>query len=137
MQYLLSLLKSRTNLSNNPATVIAQIVSALKTMSQNLNYGDQVLHILNADPIWAEFRDQNHDLFITDSQKRLCIQGKVLILIFFKFNLIFSVTFHYRSFKSRRWLFDSSTQSKNRSANVSSTYRPQWSSDRIPNWINY
>lgn len=83
------MLKSRTNLSNNPATVIAQIVSALKTMSQNLNYGDQVLHILNADPIWAEFRDQNHDLFITDSQKRLCIQGKVFNFDFFKFNLIF------------------------------------------------
>jgi DnaJ family protein C protein 13 len=70
IQYLLNLLKSRANLTNNPATVIAQIVSALKTMAQNLNYGDQVLHILNSDPIWAEFKDQNHDLFIMDTHKR-------------------------------------------------------------------
>lgn len=76
IQYLLGLLKSRANLSNNPATVIAQIVSALKTMAQNLNYGDQVLHILNGDPIWAEFKDQNHDLFIMDTQKRGMIAGK-------------------------------------------------------------
>lgn len=76
IQYLLGLLKSRANLSNNPATVIAQIVSALKTMAQNLNYGDQVLHILNSDPIWAEFKDQNHDLFIMDTHKRGMIAGE-------------------------------------------------------------
>lgn len=78
IQYLLGLLKSRANLSNNPATVIAQIVSALKTMAQNLNYGAQVLHILNGDPIWAEFKDQNHDLFIMETQKRGMIAGKHL-----------------------------------------------------------
>lgn len=75
VQYLLGLLKSRTNLSGSTATVIAQIVSTLKTMAQNLNYGDQVLHILNSDPIWAEFKDQNHDLFIMDTQKMGMIAG--------------------------------------------------------------
>lgn len=44
-------------------------------MAQNLNYGDQVLHILNSDPIWAEFKDQNHDLFIMDTQKMGMIAG--------------------------------------------------------------
>lgn len=76
IQYLLSLLKSRGSLTNNPATVIAQIVSALKTMALNLNYGDQVLHALNSDPIWAEFKDQNHDLFIMDTKKRGMITGE-------------------------------------------------------------
>jgi hypothetical protein len=76
IQFLLGLLKSRTNLTNNPATVIAQIVSALKTLAQNLNHGDQVLHILNSDPIWAEFKDQNHDLFIMDTHKRGMIAGR-------------------------------------------------------------
>lgn len=77
IQFLLGLLKSRANLKNNPTTVIAQIVSALKTMAQNLNYGDQVLHILNSDPVWAEFKDQNHDLFIMDTHKRGMITGKL------------------------------------------------------------
>lgn len=72
----MGLLKSRAHLSNNSATVVAQIVSALKTMAQNLNMGDQVLHILNSDPIWAEFKDQNHDLFITETHKRGMIAGE-------------------------------------------------------------
>lgn len=61
--------------------VIAQIVSALKTMTQNLNYGDQVLQILTADPTWAEFKDQNHDLFIMDTKVRGAIQGNFLDFI--------------------------------------------------------
>jgi DnaJ family protein C protein 13 len=70
IQYLLNLLKTRANLTSNSSAVVAQIVSALKAMAQNLNFGDQVLHILNGDPIWAEFKDQNHDLFIMDTQQR-------------------------------------------------------------------
>lgn len=87
IQFLLGLLKSRANLTNNPATVTAQIVSALKTMAQNLNFGDQVLHILNADPVWLEFKDQNHDLFIMDTHKRGMIAGKIS-KSFFDFNLL-------------------------------------------------
>ena len=94
IQFLLGLLKSRANLSSNPATVIAQIVSALKTMAQNLNYSDQVLHILNSDPIWAEFRDQNHDLFIEDSHKRGMITGKSQFSIFYR---------HEQNVKNNKW----------------------------------
>lgn len=75
IQFLLGLLKSRSKISSNPANIIAQIVSALKTMAQNLNFGDQVAHILNSDPVWAEFKDQNHDLFIMDTHKRGMITG--------------------------------------------------------------
>lgn len=50
-------------------------------MAQNLSYGDQVLHILNSDPVWAEFKDQNHDLFIMDTHKRGMIAGGELALI--------------------------------------------------------
>jgi DnaJ homolog subfamily C member 13 len=67
IQYLLNLLKTRANHTSNSGTVVAQIVSALKTLAQNLNYGDQVVYILNGDPIWADFKDQNHDLFILDT----------------------------------------------------------------------
>lgn len=55
--------------------VKAQIVAALKAMTHNLNYGDKVSHLLNSNPIWAEFRDQKHDLFITDSNIRGYLTG--------------------------------------------------------------
>lgn len=55
--------------------VKAQIVAALKAMNSNLQYGDQVSHLLNSNPIWAEYRDQKHDLFITDSNVRGYLTG--------------------------------------------------------------
>lgn len=55
--------------------VKAQIVAALKAMTHNLNYGDKVSHILNSNTIWAEFRDQRHDLFITDATVRGYLTG--------------------------------------------------------------
>lgn len=62
-------------LGENPAMVKAQIVAALKAMTNNLNYGDRVNEILNSSPIWAEFRDQKHDLFITDTNIRGYLTG--------------------------------------------------------------
>lgn len=56
--------------------VKAQIVAALKAMTSNLQYGAQVAHLLNANPIWAEYRDQKHDLFITDSNVRGYLTGR-------------------------------------------------------------
>ncbi len=79
----LSLSLSLSHINNKQ--VKAQIVSALKAMTHNLNYGDQVSHILNSNPIWAEYRDQKHDLFITDSNVRGYLTGK---------HFLFSLTFH-------------------------------------------
>ncbi|KFB50438.1 AGAP005771-PA-like protein [Anopheles sinensis] len=73
--YLLALLDSRFELATNPAMVKAQIVAALKAMSANLTYGDRVTHLLNQNPIWAEYRDQRHDLFITDTDVRGYLMG--------------------------------------------------------------
>lgn len=53
----------------------AQIVAALKAMTHNLSYGGKVSHILNSNQIWAEFRDQKHDLFITESTTRGFLTG--------------------------------------------------------------
>lgn len=47
-------------------------------MTHNLHYGDQVTHLLNSNAIWAEYRDQKHDLFITDSNVRGYLTGKYL-----------------------------------------------------------
>lgn len=55
--------------------VKAQIVAALKAMTHNLSYGDKVSQLLNSNHIWAEFRDQKHDLFITDTNVRGYLTG--------------------------------------------------------------
>ncbi|XP_053672781.1 dnaJ homolog subfamily C member 13 [Anopheles nili] len=73
--YLVALLDTRLALATNPAMVKAQIVAALKAMSANLTYGDRVTHLLNQHPIWAEYRDQKHDLFITDTDVRGYLMG--------------------------------------------------------------
>ena len=73
--YLLNLLEGRIDSASNPAMVKAQIVSALKAMANNLNYGDRVSHLLNQSSIWAEYRDQKHDLFITDTNVRGYLTG--------------------------------------------------------------
>ncbi|XP_048827820.1 dnaJ homolog subfamily C member 13 isoform X4 [Brienomyrus brachyistius] len=52
----------------NPSATKAQIVKALKSMSRSLQYGDQVSEILSRSTVWSAFKDQKHDLFISDSQ---------------------------------------------------------------------
>uniref|UniRef100_A0A1A9X3H4 J domain-containing protein n=1 Tax=Glossina brevipalpis TaxID=37001 RepID=A0A1A9X3H4_9MUSC len=73
--YLLSLLDSRLDYVDNASAVKAQIVAALKGMTHNLNYGDRVTQILLKHPVWSEFKDQRHDLFITDTNVRGYLTG--------------------------------------------------------------
>ena len=55
-----------------------QIVSALKAMAHNLTYGDRVSQILSKHPVWAEFKDQRHDLFISDTNVRGYLTGMLV-----------------------------------------------------------
>ncbi|XP_030079712.1 dnaJ homolog subfamily C member 13 isoform X2 [Drosophila hydei] len=73
--FLLGLLDSRLEFVDNASAVKAQIVAALKGMTHNLNYGDRVTQILVKHPVWAEFKDQRHDLFITDTNIRGYLTG--------------------------------------------------------------
>lgn len=50
-------------------------MATLKAMTHNLSYGDKVSQLLNSNHIWAEFRDQKHDLFITDTNVRGYLTG--------------------------------------------------------------
>ncbi|XP_059801619.1 dnaJ homolog subfamily C member 13 isoform X4 [Hypanus sabinus] len=52
----------------NPAATKAQIVNALKSMTRSLQYGEQVNEILCRSSVWSAFKDQKHDLFISESQ---------------------------------------------------------------------
>ncbi|CAB3992239.1 dnaJ homolog subfamily C member 13-like [Paramuricea clavata] len=69
VQYLLKLLdtdlKVAYKIENAPASK-AQIVKALKAMSRDFLHGEKVLEILDKSEVWASYRDQKHDLFISD-----------------------------------------------------------------------
>nr|XP_022914945.1 dnaJ homolog subfamily C member 13 [Onthophagus taurus] len=64
VQYLLDLLDGKLELEN-PAMTKAQIVKALKAMTKSLTYGEKVSAILEKSSIWADYKDQKHDLFIS------------------------------------------------------------------------
>ncbi|XP_012285401.1 dnaJ homolog subfamily C member 13 isoform X2 [Orussus abietinus] len=65
--YLLNILEGRLDVIENPATTKAQIVKALKAMSRSLLLGEKVSAILEKSSIWAEYKDQRHDLFISNT----------------------------------------------------------------------
>ncbi|XP_029442930.1 LOW QUALITY PROTEIN: dnaJ homolog subfamily C member 13 [Rhinatrema bivittatum] len=66
--YLLKLLEGH-GLENleSPAATKAQIVKALKSMTRSLQFGEQINEILSRSSVWSAFKDQKHDLFISDS----------------------------------------------------------------------
>lgn len=76
IQFLLDLLEERLDLIDNPAMTKAQIVNALKSMTRSLLYGDRVNAILEKSSVWAEYKDQKHDLFITNSNISGYLTGK-------------------------------------------------------------
>ncbi|XP_067003788.2 dnaJ homolog subfamily C member 13 [Anabrus simplex] len=65
--YLLGLLDGRLDASENPAMTKAQIVKALKSMTRSLMFGEKVTHILDKSSVWTEYKDQRHDLFISNT----------------------------------------------------------------------
>ncbi|XP_076446613.1 dnaJ homolog subfamily C member 13-like isoform X1 [Babylonia areolata] len=65
--FLLRLLEGGLEAVENPAATKAQIVKALKAMQRSLQCGEQVSQILDKSPVWKEYKDQRHDLFITDT----------------------------------------------------------------------
>lgn len=98
-------------------------------MTHNLSYGDKVSQLLNSNHIWAEFRDQKHDLFITDTNVRGYLTGKTAIIIFdfdhfSQINLHELIIFFFnltRSCTDGR-LFDTRSKQKCWSINISTTH---------------
>lgn len=52
--------------SSLPSSTKAIIVLVLKSMESNETYGEQIQEMLNKSSVWSEFRDQKHDLFISN-----------------------------------------------------------------------
>nr|CDJ98393.1 Heat shock protein DnaJ domain containing protein [Haemonchus contortus] len=74
VDYLLEVLGSDLpGVSNSPAAR-AEIVDALKSACLDLQVGEKISEILNRSPIWAQYRDQRHDLFLP-AQRTQAITG--------------------------------------------------------------
>uniref|UniRef100_A0A7E4V2Q6 J domain-containing protein n=1 Tax=Panagrellus redivivus TaxID=6233 RepID=A0A7E4V2Q6_PANRE len=73
--YLLQLLGSGMPGVPNPGAAKAEIVDALKSAARDLTHGEKINEILNKSPIWAEYRDQRHDLFLPASGRTQAITG--------------------------------------------------------------
>lgn len=65
--FLLKLLEAGLEALDNPSATKAQIVKALKAMQRSLLYGEQVTNILEKSTVWRDYKDQKHDLFISDT----------------------------------------------------------------------
>uniref|UniRef100_H2Z526 J domain-containing protein n=1 Tax=Ciona savignyi TaxID=51511 RepID=H2Z526_CIOSA len=61
--YLLQLLDDSGGMSSSKA----QIVKSLKAMTTSLEYGEQIQEELNKSKTWAAYKDQMHDLFISNT----------------------------------------------------------------------
>jgi DnaJ family protein C protein 13 len=66
IQFLVALLETGLESQENPAATKAQIVKAVKAMQLSLKHGEQIREILEKYPIWKEYKDQKHDLFLND-----------------------------------------------------------------------
>lgn len=59
----------------HPAAVKAQLVKALKAMTRDPVHGEAARQLLDASSVWASFRDQRHDLFLTHETVRGLLTG--------------------------------------------------------------
>ncbi|XP_075217212.1 receptor mediated endocytosis 8 isoform X2 [Lycorma delicatula] len=73
--FLLNLLDGRIDSMENSSRCKALIVKALKSMTMSHLHGTSVNSLLEQSTVWASFRDQNHDLFITTAPSQHYLQG--------------------------------------------------------------
>ena len=63
---MLALLDSPLRDVSSPSATKALIVKALKAMTHSLLHGEEVTAQLKANPVWAQYEQQKHDLFLPD-----------------------------------------------------------------------
>ncbi|KAK2708864.1 hypothetical protein QYM36_014478, partial [Artemia franciscana] len=61
------------------SAVKANAVSALKSMSRSPFYGEKVNSILSKSDVWSQYKDQRHDLFLTNTQATGYLTGSSAI----------------------------------------------------------
>ncbi|XP_019858666.1 PREDICTED: dnaJ homolog subfamily C member 13 [Amphimedon queenslandica] len=65
--YLLELLDSALTECDKPSATKAIIAESLKLMAKDLANGERVNELLDSSKVWSAYKDQKHDLFITDT----------------------------------------------------------------------
>lgn len=73
--FLLQLLDGRLDGTENSARIKAHIVKALKNMTYSLTYGNSVISILDRSSVWSMYREQDHDLFLTNTNSLPYLTG--------------------------------------------------------------
>lgn len=73
--YLLDVLDSSMNGVSNGAAARAEIVDALKSAILDLKVGQKIAEILEKSPVWAQFKDQRHDLFLPAARTQAITGG--------------------------------------------------------------
>ena len=63
---LLALLDSPLRDQTSPSATKALIVKALKAMTHSLLHGEEVSSVLKTNPIWQQYEQQKHDLFLPE-----------------------------------------------------------------------
>jgi DnaJ family protein C protein 13 len=63
--FLLNLLDSKQ--SSHSSSIKAVVVQVLNSMLGSESYGEQIRAILEKSSVWSEFKDQKHDLFISNT----------------------------------------------------------------------
>jgi DnaJ family protein C protein 13 len=77
ISYLLGLLDRGLEILDSPAATKAQIVKALKAMLKSLAYGEEVNGILEKSTVWKDYKDQKHDLFISNTPVAGYLTGRI------------------------------------------------------------
>lgn len=74
VQELLKMLDSKQ--SSHSSSTKALIVQVLKTMAKSLVHGEEIAALLQDSPVWSEFKDQKHDLFISNRRSDAYLTGE-------------------------------------------------------------
>lgn len=63
---------------NNPSAAKAEIADALKFCCREPQFGERISAILQRSNIWAQYKDQRHDLFLPTLTQTQAITGKFI-----------------------------------------------------------
>jgi len=76
LNYLLTILGGNIpECVKTPVAAKAEIVDALKCCCRDPQHGDRISELLRKSPVWKQYQDQRHDLFLPTSTQTQAITG--------------------------------------------------------------
>ena len=74
--FVLGLLAGGLEQCDDPANVKAHAVKLLKTLSADVRLGPAIQEMCDAETVWASYKAQEHDLFLTPDAERGMLAGR-------------------------------------------------------------